>query len=107
MLQAEGVPECATVVTKATDARQRLQHLTEGVQDGFIQQAAAAPARQPSGRGAAPVPPARQRSAAARLEAEQLAVLAEMGFDDAEAARSALAAAQYDVQRAAELLMEE
>jgi len=40
MLEADGVPERVAVLSKAADARQRLQHLAEGVEDGFRPQAA-------------------------------------------------------------------
>lgn len=86
MLEAEGMPGRVALVSKAVDARQRLKHLSEGVEDGFANQAGALPAVP-----ATPMP-ARQTSAAARAEAAALQSLADMGFVDEAAARQALAA---------------
>jgi len=92
MLEANGVPDRVTVLSKTADARQRLQHLQEGVEDGFAQSTA----RWQSSK------PAEPDYWAAK---EQVSALVDMGFNDREACRRALADAGYQLQAAAELLL--
>lgn len=112
MLESEAKPDRVAVLSKAEDARRRLQHLVEGVEDGFTKQEQLEQKRQagggggagPSGTPMAPMP-ARQKSASKRVEDALLASLAEMGFADEEAARRALAATNNDLDLAAERLL--
>ena len=104
MLEADGVPDRVAVLSKTADARQRLRHLQEGVEEGFAQPSVGA-RRQPSKPAEQAGGPSDGAAGRERTEREQLAALAEMGFNDAAACRRALADANYQLPAAAELLV--